>query len=85
MDTRHLETSLMELPQNIKIDKPIFQKMMFIMNALDNGWSVKKSTDSYIFSKKHENRQEIFQENYLEQFLLTNSSADTILAPNQKF
>ena len=80
MDTTILETSLLELPQNIKIDKPIFQKMLFIMNALDNGWSVKKSMDSYIFTKKHENRREIFKEDYLEQFLLTNSSTNTILS-----
>lgn len=84
MDTTILETSLLELPQNIKLEKPIFQKMMFIMNALDNGWSVKKSADSYIFTKKHENRREIFQEDYLEHFLITNSSTNTILAINQK-
>ena len=80
MDTTILETSLLELPQNIKIDKPIFQKMLFIMNALDNGWCVKKSMDSYIFTKKHENRREIFKEDYLERFLLTNSSTNTILS-----
>lgn len=83
MDTTIIETSLLELPQNIKIDKPSFQKMMFIMNALDNGWSVKKSTDSYIFTKKHENRREIFQEDYLEHFLITNASTNTMLANNQ--
>jgi hypothetical protein len=33
---------------------------------------VKKSQDAYIFTKKHENRREIFQENYLETFLATN-------------
>jgi len=55
-----------------------FQKMMFIMNSLDQGWSVKKSNDSYIFTKKHENRREIFQENYLEDFLLSNFSNDLL-------
>lgn len=49
-----------------------FQKMLFIMNALEKGWSVKKSQDSYIFTKKHENRREIFQENYLETFIHSN-------------
>ena len=55
-----------------------FQKMTFIMNSLDQGWSVKKSNDSYIFTKKHENRREIFQENYLEDFLLSNFSNDLL-------
>jgi hypothetical protein len=69
-----------EIPQNIQITKKQFQKMMFITNALDEGWTVKKSSDSYIFTKKHENRREIFQENYLETFLISNFSGnDNIL------
>jgi hypothetical protein len=65
-----------ELSNNIKIEKSTMRKMIFIMNALDQGWSIKKSTDSYIFTKKHENRREIFQENYLEDFLFSNFSTD---------
>lgn len=48
------------------------QKMMFIMNALNDGWTVKKSQDKYIFSKKHENKVEVFQEEYLATFILQN-------------
>lgn len=48
------------------------QKMIFIMNALNDGWSVKKSQDKYIFSKKHENKVEVFQEEYLATFILQN-------------
>jgi hypothetical protein len=54
------------------MNKKTFQKMMFIANALEQGWSVKKSNDSFIFSKKHENKREIFQEEYLERFILEN-------------
>jgi hypothetical protein len=46
--------------------------MIFITNALEQGWTIKKKEDSYIFTKKHENRREIFQENYLESFVKTN-------------
>ena len=58
----------------IKVDAIKMQKMVFIYNALEEGWSIRKSKDSYIFTKKHENKREIFQEDYLEKFLLTNSS-----------
>ena len=61
-----------EIPNNIQMDRKKFQKMVFITNALDDGWTVKKSHDSYIFTKKHENRREIFQENYLENFIFEN-------------
>jgi hypothetical protein len=54
---------------NTNVDNKYLQKMVFINNALEDGWSVKKKENSYIFTKKHENRQEIFDNNYLENFL----------------
>ena len=45
------------------------------MNALERGWKVKKRKGSYIFSKKHEGRKEIFKEGYLESFLLENMTS----------
>ena len=61
-----------ELPSLSQLDKKQIQKMIFITNALEKGWTVKKSNDSYIFTKKHENKREIFQENYLESFVFSN-------------
>jgi hypothetical protein len=46
--------------------------MVFIANALEKGWSVKKRDQEYIFTKKHENRREVFRENYLETFVQEN-------------
>ena len=57
---------------NSQLDKKSIKKMLFIMHALDKGWSVKKIKESFIFTKKHENRREVFMENYLEQFILEN-------------
>jgi hypothetical protein len=59
--------------ESIQLSKPQFQKMVFIMNALNQGWSIKKKDESYIFTKKHENRKEIFQENYLDEFIKSNA------------
>ena len=63
--------------ESIQLSKPQFQKMVFIMNALEKGWSIKKSQESYIFTKKHETRKEIFQENYLEEFIQSNAHLDS--------
>ena len=68
-----------ELPNNIHIDRPRFQKMVFIMNALEQGWSIKKNNDSYIFSKKHEGRREVFMDNYLEKFIETNADRKSVV------
>lgn len=63
----------------IKLGKSQFQKLMFLMNALDKGWSIKKQHDKYIFTKKHENKREIFEENYLERFIISNSTEQCFL------
>jgi len=57
---------------SLEISPKKFQKILFLNNAIEQGWTVKKSHDSYIFSKKHENKKEIFQEDYLEKFIESN-------------
>ena len=44
-------------------------KMTFILNCLDDGWKVSKKENNYIFTKKHQNRREVFEDNYLDTFL----------------
>ena len=56
----------------IKMNRTDFQKMTFIINALNNGWTVKKEEEKFVFTKKHENRREIFEENYLSDFINSN-------------
>ena len=63
------------MPENLKIDKSIL-KMNFILNALDKVWSVKKIDGSFIFSKKHEGKKEVFMEDYLEKFITDNMQLD---------
>jgi transposase len=59
----------LNIPEKITIDKSTLQKMYFIHNALENGWSVKKREEKYIFNKKHENKREVYLDSYLEDFL----------------
>lgn len=47
-------------------------KKDFIYNALDDGWSVVKKQDYYIFKKKHEERKEVFLDSYLTKFIERN-------------
>ena len=62
--------------QGIIIDEITFQKMNFIMNAIETGWSVKKSDDNYIFTKKHEGKREVFMSDYLAKFIDKNMQLD---------
>jgi hypothetical protein len=65
--------------KQIEIDKIKFQKMVFLYNALENGWSIKKRNDSYIFTKNHEGKKEIFDESYLSIFMKDNADINKIL------
>ena len=65
------------MEDQIQFSKKDFQKMIFIINAVEDGWSVKKIEDSYIFTKKHEGKKEIFQNEYLEKFIETNLTIHT--------
>lgn len=56
--------------ENIK-DKEYY-KMKFIFNAIEQGWSVRKKDNLYIFKTKHNNKEEVFNEYYLEEFVMKN-------------
>jgi hypothetical protein len=59
---------------NDSSSKTNINKMIFIMNAIESGWTVKRHEDSYVFTKKHENKREVFMETYLEKFVINNMS-----------
>jgi len=63
---------LINTNNELEIDTIKLQKMAFIYNAVESGWKISKQKDSYIFSKKHEGRKEIFLDNYLKKFLESN-------------
>jgi hypothetical protein len=58
--------------RNMPLESCVMQKCVFILNALDKGWSVKKRKGSYLFTKKHEGKKEILSDKYLDVFLTEN-------------
>jgi hypothetical protein len=62
-----------------EIDTIKFKKMVFLYNALDNGWSIKKRKGAYVFAKNHEGKKEIFDEAYLSMFMKENMNINNIL------
>ena len=53
----------------MKIDCILLQKMIFIYNALEKGWTVKKRNDKYVFSKNHGGKKEVLLLFYLHDSL----------------
>jgi hypothetical protein len=69
--------TLKRLIDNGKLDINGEQKndiylMIFLMNTLENGWSIRKKNDNYVFRKKHEKQMEIYSDEYLVNFLKSN-------------
>jgi hypothetical protein len=75
-----IEVKLDDSSGKIDIDKIKFQKMVFLYNALDSGWSIKKRKESYIFTKNHEGKKEIFDESFLASFMKDNTDINKILS-----
>jgi len=73
-DTIHIET-----PTNLNLDFIKIQKMAFVYNAIESGWSVKKNDDKYIFSKKHEGKKEVYLESYLRKFIEANMDINKMM------
>ena len=63
----------------VKVDLLQFQKMGFIYNAIENGWTVKKRDNKYVFTKNKKGEKEVFLDTYLRQFLENNFNIDNML------
>lgn len=61
------------------IDYVLLQKMAFLYNALENGWSIKKKSDKYIFHKNHNNQKEVYLDDYLKKFIIKNFDINKII------
>ena len=70
----------MSTPINeLNIDYIKLQKMAFLYNALENGWTIKKQNEVYVFTKNHQGAKEIFLDSYLRRFMMENIDLNSIL------
>lgn len=81
MDIKINLDSLKDLENdNFKVDAIKFQKMILLFNSIEQGWSVKKRGDAYVFVKNHEGKKEVLEDSYLVKFMTTNLDLNKILS-----
>jgi hypothetical protein len=82
MDIKINLDSLKDLENNVdfKVDAIKFQKMLLLYNTIEQGWSVKKRNESYVFTKNHENKKEIYDDTYLLKFMKSNLDLNKIIS-----
>ncbi len=64
--------------EGLKVDAIKFQKMLLLYNSIEQGWSIKKKGDSYVFSKNHEGKKEVLEDAYLLKFMNSNLDLNKI-------
>ena len=80
MDIKINLDSLKDLENDkVKIDAIKFQKMLLLFNTIEQGWSVKKRGDSYVFIKSHEGKKEVLEDAYLLKFMKTNLDLNKVI------
>ena len=83
----------MESISTKEIDSIILKKMVFVYNAIENGWTVSKTTEglsettkergrdhSFVFQKKHEGKKEVYLDSFLMNFMRENCDVKKLLA-----
>lgn len=68
--------------KKVYTEKKLFSKMVFITNALEQGWKVKKmrnKDNKYIFTKKINDTTDVKSESFLELFVNHNMSAENLI------
>jgi|LauGreDrversion4_2_1035121.scaffolds.fasta_scaffold08299_5 hypothetical protein len=76
--TMDVQLKINNVDLNVNANK--LHKMIFVFNALENGWTIKKKNKKYIFSKNHEKKREIFSEDYLASFIKDNSNINNLFS-----
>ena len=64
------------IPTDLTVELVKLQKMSFMYNALDDGWTIRKRDDKYIFTKKHEGKKEVYLDTFLPNFIEANLKLD---------
>ena len=78
----------MDIDQNFNIDSLHLHKMLFVYNAILNGWIVKKlSENKFEFKKNNKDRykKEFMMDNFLETFVNNNLNTDLILTEMKQY
>lgn len=76
-DTDDIDINI-KINKTINLDTLLIQKMIFIYNALNDGWVVKKKNNLFVFTKNHEGKKEVLLDDYLKRFMEENFDINKI-------
>jgi hypothetical protein len=62
---------------SLNLSVKTLKQMIFISNALENGWSVKKLGKNYHFTHRLSQQREVYEADFLDKFVAENANMDT--------
>jgi hypothetical protein len=62
-----------------QIDCITLQKMAFVYNAVQAGWSVRKKAGAYVFSRRHGGDKQIYLDSFLKRFVEENLDIEKVV------
>ena len=62
-----------------QIDCMTLQKMAFVYNAVQAGWSVRKKDGAYVFSRRHRGDKQIYLDSFLKRFVEDNLDIEKVV------
>ena len=62
-----------------QVDCMTLQKMAFVYNAVQSGWTVKKKEGAYVFSRPHRGEKQIYLDNFLKRFIEENLDVENLV------
>lgn len=65
---------------SLQVPAKTLKQMIFIANALENGWTVRKAGRSYVFTDRLEGRSEVYEAGFLDAFVRENTDMRAFLA-----
>ncbi len=63
-----------------QVDCMTLQKMAFVYNAVQSGWSVRKTKGAYVFRRRHGGERQIYLDSFLKQFVEENLDMDKLVS-----
>ena len=73
-----MENIQVDTKDTVEIDSIKLHKMVFIYNALENGWTINKRKTFIFLIKKHEGKKEVLLDNYLRRFMVNNFDINNV-------
>ena len=65
--------------KDLNLSSKEIHKIIFLYNALQDGWTIKKRDEKYIFTKHNNKDKEVYMDNFLEKFIIKNFNLDKFI------